>query len=314
MTRVPRAIYTEAEALQILKGSAEHIAGLDTVPVSEMFVDHGYGRPLTESLVKKITASFVEAGLGVVYLSLRDSGMYAILDGQHRWVAAKRKGIARMHARIYIDLSYEQEAALYTIFGDHRAQSRSDIFRAKLEAKDPDAIDIARIIERAGLHFFGALYHNGSVQAIGACENIYKRYGGETLDLTVRTIYAAFGPAAKAYQAPMLDGVTQFILRYEEQADWVRVVSRLKDTGVPVLIQKMRQLQEALSNGERGPIMGRVILGVYNMRLTEDKQLEPWVDYKGTFKAPRRTVNLPSDVRLRQRNAFKDVPNMEPKH
>lgn len=304
--------YTEEEALHILRKSEQHIAGMDIIPLKEMFVDHGYGRALVEARVRKITRNFVEAGLGVVYLSLRSSGMYALLDGQHRWEAAKRKDVGQLHARIYIDLAYEEEAVLYTIFGEHKAQSRADIFKANIEAQDPAALSVARIVERVGLSFYGNKGASGNIQAIGTVENIQHLYGAEMLDLVIRTLYAAFETNSRAYQKIILEGVAQFAMRYEATADWTRLVRRMSEVGITALIQAAIADKTTVWAGDRGVVMGKVLHSLYNHRLSEEHQLTPWETLRG---APlQRAPIIPENLRLKQRLALKDVPRIQAIH
>src|SRR5678816_2340750 len=122
----------------------------EIVPTSKMFVA-SYGRPLSVAKVQRIARAFDERAIGTVYLSLRNNGEYAILDGQHRVAAANLKGIYELPARVFIDLSYEDEAALYVKFATVNKQTSLDRWRARVIAKEPKVQDITDLLQSIGL-------------------------------------------------------------------------------------------------------------------------------------------------------------------
>lgn len=282
----------------------------DTVPVGQMFVDQGYARDLKPGHLKRILSEINVNGFGVILLSLRDDGRFAILDGQHRWEAAKILGVKEMIARVYIDLTYEEEAALYTIFARHMAQSTMDRFKAGVEAGDPTCTAVAIAAARLGLKVTKDP-GDGNIQSVGKMIQIYERYGQEMLEIVLKTLYAAFGRKQSAYQAPMLWGVAVFTLRFVEHADWVRVVARLKAEGVLSLTQRAQMLRQSINpGGQRDVSMGQVIHSVYNLR--SRTPIPEWYEVHGGGRS-NDLAQLPSimtpEIRLRMRKAFVDVPN-----
>src|SRR5262249_17136327 len=63
---------------------------IDAVPITKLFADRTYLRALAAPRVKTRAAPFAPRLLGVLEVSARDDGHFALLDGQHRWAAAMR--------------------------------------------------------------------------------------------------------------------------------------------------------------------------------------------------------------------------------
>jgi hypothetical protein len=281
----------------------------DVAPIAKTFVDDRYARPIHEPLVRKLLREWDERALGTIMLSLRPDGWFAIIDGQHRIEAAKRMHMTELPARIYIDLTVEEEARLYRLFAVRKQQSTMDRFRAGIVEGDPGLLRIRRIVEALGMRVQSGHYGEGSLAAVGTLARVYARYGPDMLDLVLRTLYAAFGRDSRAYSHAMLNGLAAFIVRYEEHCDWVRLVRRMKEEGLQEINQRLFAIKRAFRNpGSSDPIVGQIIVDIYNKHLTANR-LMPWESGRTMANAQRHAV-IPPAVRLSQRKALADVPNI----
>ena len=116
------------------------------VPIDQCFVD-AYGRPEKPGRVASVLKDFDEDGLGVIIVSARPDGRYAVIDGNHRVLAAQKMGLTHIEASIRYGYTYEYEADLYGKFANVAKQTAGDQFRALVEKRDPDALDIKAIVE-----------------------------------------------------------------------------------------------------------------------------------------------------------------------
>ena len=109
-----------------------------TVPIEAMFADFEYQRPVQEVFVRDMVLRFDERLVGVLNVSLRPDGTYALIDGLQRMTAMSRLGKTAAYACIHERLSQQQEAALFY----HHNRDRKPVhpyydFRARLVAGDP---------------------------------------------------------------------------------------------------------------------------------------------------------------------------------
>lgn len=240
----------------------------DWVPVDRMFVAP-YGRPFSQKKVDGLLLNFDFAALGVLYLSFRsEEDNYAILDGQHRMVAAMQKGHTELPSRIYIDLSYEQEAALYVRFATVNRQTALDRFRARLEAKEPVALHIEGIIrEHGGLEIAASSKgREGFFCAVDQAEKTLRRDGADGLIDVCRILRAAWETAPRAWTASMITGVAGFWIRYRRNKElrYDRLVSVLQLRTPESVLARAAMIASTDRRSNVSGSIGMAILHLYN--------------------------------------------------
>lgn len=176
-----------------------------------------YQRAPQTSRVKIMASKFDENIIGTIVVSKRDGQMF-IVDGQHRVMLAKLKGIPFLWAEIHEGLTYEEEAKLFKIRnnedGNQVKPAKSEIFHASVESKDPDSIRIKEIVESKGFkitNFTG----NGNIVAVASVVRVYKKHGERILTSTIEVINKAWGGESDSLKGLMLEGMAAFIKVYE---------------------------------------------------------------------------------------------------
>ena len=130
---------------------------LEWVAVERLSVDESYQRdcdnPKSRKLISKIADSFDWALCQPLSVARREGGVLAVIDGQHRLVAAKLRGdLPHLPCIIVPSESVEQEANLFAKMNRSRKPLTSvELWRSQLVAGDPVALEAAELIERAGL-------------------------------------------------------------------------------------------------------------------------------------------------------------------
>lgn len=258
-----------------------------------------FGRPLSVPKVQRLARSFELEAVGTLYLSLRSStspngGHYAILDGQHRIAAARLRGITKLPALVFIDLTYEQEAALYVKFATVNQQTSLDKFRARVEAQEPQALDILEVLNSiGGLYISYSGQDDHGIQAVTVIENLYRKGGRAHLRHVLTTIYRTWQGTPRAYTHPILQGLSAFLTRYEQltleddgiKLDWQRLISILGHLTPEALIAKASQLRGILGQvSANNDSVGQLILLEYNKGL-KTKRLPEW-----STKQPKRVL------------------------
>lgn len=252
------------------------------LPVGELFHDNVYSRPLSESRVASIAAKFDFNALGALYVSLRGDGRYAVLDGCHRHAAAIRVGVKLLPCRVYIDLTIEQEAGLFTIFNrDRRAMKPGEVFRGRLASGDQKAIDIRDVVRSTGFDVgLNGSHDVGRIGAVAAVEAVYTMMGPEMLREVLQLIADTWGTDDnRGHSDVAVRGLSAFLVRYRDHQNFhrARLIDRLQLTGPTTLIANSGAFRKVVYGIDPPQAFGRTVLGVYNKSLREGSQLPEWV-------------------------------------
>jgi len=275
-----------------------------SVPVSEMIVDTYQGH-VSKHLVDKIAANWNESAAGAVILNLREDNTYAVLDGQHRVLAAKMVGVTELPALVFIGKSRQEEAKLFVLLNTKHNVRPVDRFRANLFSGGSDERVIVNILKEVGLEAGLNGPKNDTIQSVGRLMDIFKNFGGGHLRTVVGVLTSAFHgypDRQRGYHAAWIDAVSQFIYRYP-------------DASVPRLIEKMRQTGPTVLTGmaeskrESGRLSwvghGKALTSLYNAgyRSSSNKYLPPSAWDKNVFS--------PAGKKVVRANALKNIEKIQ---
>lgn len=224
----------------------------------------GYQRVLRNKW-KELAKNFRPAVAWPLSVSLRD-GVYWVVDGQHRMVAAVDQGYT--HALCKVDQwTYEEEAVNFKAFNKDRGALRAkDAFHADLSWGEPIAVEIDSIVRQEGYVLslgFDPPTAN-SIGAIGTLETIYRTNHPEGLRRVLSTARKTWGDNPSAVKNDMLLGIAAFLRRYPD-VNITGLAEKLQNNGVSVfeLMQDGALLKRA-GMGTMANCIGRAILGKYN--------------------------------------------------
>lgn len=257
----------------------------EVVDVDLMFVDKGYQRPLT-NLVKGIESEFDPALVGVLSLSLRDDGRYALIDGQTRWTAIKNKNVAytrdgrrdaigrredgeykpirHLPSLVFYGLTRADEAWLFAKFQTERRRVTAyQRFNALVSAKDPQSRAIDKAVNEVGLGL-SERAELGKINAVTALERIYKR-DPALLRETLFVAGSCFSDDNEGIRGEILAGLAYFIER-EKNVDLERLVARLHGVDQLTLRRRSAALREGRGGGYTQKHMSEVIAAEYRKR------------------------------------------------
>jgi hypothetical protein len=252
------------------------------VDIGDTFIDK-YQRVASEAKVNSfIRAGFDPDALSTIVLSLRNpgdpyAGLYAIVDGNHRIQICRKLGIARIFARVCIDKTYEEEALLYTKLNARHRLSALDIFRARIEQQEAQALEMQQILKPFGMKI-GYSQDHGAVTCVWSMDNLYVELGAKGYTEVVALIHGVWRQDRRAWIGAMVDGVKQFWIRYYLEADQKRLVEKLST------IRPEDILREAgygrVQKGAISTRIGKVIVSTYNNGLRRSR-LSDWMDHPG---------------------------------
>lgn len=222
--------------------------------VGDLFADPTYQRDLDVARVERMTGEYDRTLLGVLEVSAREDGRYAIVDGQHRWAVIERVGGLDEHlvCQVHTGLSSEDEARLFLeIDTGRRNLSWWDRWRARRGKGDPSVLAIDEVLKRHQLKVNPAP-EDGNIRATRALENIVDDLGDlQMLDNVLIVLTSAFGRGFDAFDGGLMQGVALVLGHYDvDELDTDRLIAQLR--GIPP--KQLRARAIALREGHRGTV------------------------------------------------------------
>lgn len=247
--------------------SGPYVAAL---PVGRLFADSAYQRELDLLRVERMSAAFDIALVGIIEVSERDDGRFAILDGQHRWATVRDVSFnssdenPHVVCRIHRDLTVTEEAALYHQLNTTRKQLTGwDRWLARRTAQEPLVLDIEACAQRVGLTI--AMTEGQNVlRATKACENVVELGGIQLLENALTLIRTAYPDDQSGLDAAIIQGLAHVLHAYtREELDLERLVQSLA-TILPRQLTARADAVRELHKGTRDRLAAHVIVERYN--------------------------------------------------
>jgi hypothetical protein len=257
-----------------LPATATYITAL---PVAALFADYTYQRDLDESRVAKMSGEYDHTLLGVIEVSKRAGGRFAILDGQHRWATVARVSGEQTHVvcNVHADLTVKDEARLFhEIDTSRRNHTWWDRWRARRGMADSTVLAIDDVLQRHQLQVNPAPA-DGNIRATKALETIAGDLGGLVmLDNVLIVLTSAFGRCVDAFDGGIMQGVALVLGNYDaDELDTNRLVTQLGS----IAPRQLRARAVALREAHRGTVprlSAAVIVERYNT--ARGRHLEPF--------------------------------------
>ena len=200
---------------------------IECVPL-ERIVTEQYQRILNMKNVAGIVKNFDPAKLGVLVVSHRADGTYAVLDGQHRLAALRRLGYDAANCIVLEGMTIQQEADYFRRQNENKQSLRiNDTFNASLWAEDAESLRIKELMDKYGFRH-GKSGQPMCICAIGALQHILRRFGDRTLELTLACIAATWPHDSTILRGEMLAGLGEFWRRYGEKLTVAQFEARMR--------------------------------------------------------------------------------------
>ena len=153
---------------------------LASIPVQLLRVCEDYQRPVDKAHVNELANPFDRIYANCIITSYRD-GCFWILDGQHRYNAAKLSGVKSLACIVLTGLTSQQEAKIYTDLNDkHKKPDPYKIFKANVwngDMSNPKVatdVHIKRICDKHNIEIkkFGRGTTGKSLRCLSRARNI----------------------------------------------------------------------------------------------------------------------------------------------
>ena len=249
------------------------VTNVQPLQIKDINCDEKYQRVLNYAKCKRIKEHFNPNLVGVLLVAKRENGEYVILDGHHRLVALQMLGKRTALCQVITGLTYEEEADLFGKYNTQRTCVNStDLFKARIEARYQDALDITKITKKAGYICgnIGSRKRNTvRISAVRALESSYTKLHSDGLYTMLDTIGSTWIKNKDAVGASMLNGATTFFSLYGDRVKKETFVKALSDTTPQNIVTKARLSGEG---NLRYPI-AKVMWDAYNKCCRGDNRL-----------------------------------------
>lgn len=185
------------------------------VDIDQLRIDPSYQREMREASVKRIreiAGGFTWRLFRTIMVARVAPQVYAVIDGQHRVMAALLAGLTKVPAELVVADRAQQAAAFSAINTRVTRVHSMGAFRAEVAAGDPDAIAIQEACLAAAVRVLSypvqrASQQVGDTMSIGALRQVYKASGADVLTLVLRCITSGNKPRPGAVSSAAIQGI-----------------------------------------------------------------------------------------------------------
>lgn len=164
--------------------------------ISDLVVDPRYQRPIqarNRRQIKAIAAAFSWSKFSSVVVAPVAGGKFAIIDGQHRCMAAALIGIDEVPVQMVIADAAEQARAFSAINGQMTKVTSLQRHKADLAARDETALELEEVCRIAGVTILSypvpvELLKAGETLSVASLRRAFERFGRETLITALQCI------------------------------------------------------------------------------------------------------------------------------
>lgn len=215
----------------------------ELIRICDLVSNQEYQRNLSILLVRSAVEEFDLHQINPVKVSRRDGTNY-VYDGQHTVeivAAASGSRLTPVWCMVYDDLNYEEEAGIFANQQKHKKNlTPYEVFKANVEAGKDKQLLIRDLLATYGL-CASPTRVNGGVCAIGTVENIYEKYGFETLNRVFQLIIATWEGDPYSFSSSMLTGVARVVDAYKDRLRDATFAQKLGTISPKEIIRNARE-------------------------------------------------------------------------
>lgn len=211
---------------------------IEWIHLNTLSVDSAYQRSTENAasrrLIAGITAKFDWRLCAPLVVSRRADDKLVIIDGQHRWLAARsRDDIAHLPCCVFRYKDTQEEARMFILANRARKPiSRLDDFYAAVAAGDEDALEIQQLVTDAGLCVARSSssmgWRPGEVAFTSSIANAIRRFGPASTTDALKHMSAAFFDQKLLHGAALLGALVLILSKAEADFDPDRLKHALR--------------------------------------------------------------------------------------
>lgn len=273
--------------------AAEPGVYIAAISAADMFADPTYQRVLDVHHARRMSASWDRRLAGIIEVSDRGpdaSPRYAVIDGQHRWAAARYLADPpQLVANVHEGLTVAGEAELFDKLNRQRKQMTTwDHWKARRTAGDPLVAAIEHTVIVGGLKVVEGGGASGGVACVASLEKIATSAGG--LGLLADTLDHLAGAwsdlPVSAFEAPLVLGVALVLDTFADLVDGPTLSAALAEvTPRKIRVDAAALRDHGIMSGSLGKLVAVAIVNRYNRRAATKRLTFP-DRWKGVLSKP----------------------------
>ena len=226
---------------------------IEWVAPDHLSVDPTYQRSIENAasrrLIASIAASFDWRLFSSLIVSARPDGSRVIIDGQHRWAAAMRRGdLTHLPCCSFSYKTPEDEARMFiTANRARKAMNRLDDFYAALAAADEDALEIQRLVTEAGLVVSRSMSvvarKPGEITFTSSIATALRRHGDQVVSAALTSMAEAFTGSVVAQGSSVFNALVLLFAAPPEGFDPDALVPALRQVDMAGFRNVIRDVQ-----------------------------------------------------------------------
>jgi hypothetical protein len=240
------------------------------IGVDELNISDAYQRTIVPARVNRIAKNLDQDAFGSLTVGERQDGTYWVVDGMQRLTAARKLGIGMVPCDVFQSEGQEHEARVFRLKNKERTNvTACALFRAQLVEGDQQTVEIAKVVEAAGLTIGFESQKAGwpFVKAVVSLEKAYRKIGRDGLATALSIICEAWFGESNALRGDIISGVAQFIHKTPD-FDKERLVKKLSEKPISAVIRAADatfklERDRATSSGDRSFAMCMAIECIY---------------------------------------------------
>lgn len=267
-----RAAFPDRAAFEGIAPPSEPLTGitLELVPVASLLIDPAYQRKITQrgkAEIKCIVTAFSWARFGAISVARMDDA-FAVIDGQHRAIAAHILGIAHVPAVVSDADTSSQAGDFLGINTVRSGMQATDKFRARVAAGDKDAVKVAKMMENFEIDFDiaadGTPLKPRTTRSVSTVEKLAKRFGHGTVGTAIESLVESQPDELDLLSSFAIEATVILTARViESEADLDRMDAVLQEMDFIDLRERARLITKA-SGGRTGRHGGKLLIDAYN--------------------------------------------------
>jgi len=237
--------------------SPDAVASFELVPLGDLVVDGHYQRTMSakgRSTVARIITDFDWLRFGAISV-IRRGDSFAVIDGQHRAVAAAAMGITMVPALVAIGEA--AEAATFVAINDVRTTvTPVDKFRAKVAAGDPPAVELGEMLGELEIStdvLPGIALRPRQTRAISVLYKLIKVHGRGVVFTSLEMLIDGQPDNPDALTSLNIEAVTSATAKViSAKGDIDRLARVIEETDFEQILDSARQLAKISGGSHKG--------------------------------------------------------------
>lgn len=244
------------------------------VQIEHLNFDQHYQRGLNLTAAEDLARDWEDEVADPPVVSQRKDGSLWVVSGQHRVWAAKLLRRDKVLCRIVRDKTVATEARLRVKANKALSESSLDKFKARLAAREPKIVDIAKICREFDTQVNEVPNAYAGINSPSSLERIYELDRGGLLTRTFQVIQDAWGAVGgKETNNNTVQGIAWFIGTHDGNYDRDRLLDKLQKFGAEAITRR-GLAHKAILGGSSWLNFYRALVELYNEKLPQTSHLE----------------------------------------